>query len=310
MSVSKKLKCGVVGVGHLGQHHARILAARKECDLVGIYDIDIGRAEKIAKRCDSRPFDSLEELGASCDAVSIAVPTDQHCNVSLPLLRAGCHVLIEKPICHNLVEAERILEAANAAGTIVLVGHVEHFNPIMGFLEKAVNRPRFIKCDRLAPYDVRGTEVGVVLDLMIHDIGVILELVRSPIVDIEGIGVNVFSRSEDIANARITFRSGCVANINVSRVSEKKMREIRVFQENTYLSLDFMAQRGHLLRKEGLKLSREEIPIKKGEPLDLEIASFIDCVSKSGHPKVGTDLGISALEVAIRITEQIESNQP
>ena len=308
MGESKKLKCGVVGVGHLGQHHARILAAHGECDLVGICDIDMKRAEKIATRCSSKPFDSLEELGAACDAISIAVPTDQHCKVSLPLLRAGCHILIEKPICRNLVEAERILEAANKTGTIVQVGHVEHFNPVMGFLEEVVNRPRFIKCDRLAPYDLRGTEVGVVLDLMIHDIGVVLALVKSPILNIEGIGVNVFSRSEDIANARIVFRSGCVANINVSRVSEKKTREIRVFQENTYLSLDFIAQRGHLLRKEGLKLSREEIPIKKGEPLDLEIASFIDCVSKSGRPKVGADLGISALEVAIRITEQIKCN--
>ncbi len=307
MSESKRLKCGVVGVGHLGQHHARILALRDECELVGIHDIDEERAREIAERCGCRQYDSVEELGRACDAVSVAVPTDQHCDVSLLLLRAGCHVLIEKPICHNLSEAERILAAASRAGAVVQIGHVEHYNPVMEFLEEAVDCPRFIKCDRLAPYDVRGTEVGVVLDLMIHDIGVILELVNSPIANIEGIGVNVFSESEDIANARIAFRSGCVANINVSRVSEKKMREIRVFQENTYLSLDFINQTGHLLRKEGERLTREEIPIQKGEPLDLEIASFIDCVNKSGQPKVGADLGISALEVAIRITEQIGS---
>jgi predicted dehydrogenase len=168
-----------------------------------------------------------------------------------------------------------------------------------------VTQPQFLTADRLAPFNPRGTEVGVVLDLMIHDIGVILALVRSPIKQIDAVGVNVLSRSEDIANARITFENGCVANINTSRVSEKKVREIRVFQPANYLSLDFMNQSGHFLRKEGAELVREEIPIEKDEPLKLELASFAQVVRETGQPKVGAELGKSALEVAIQITELI-----
>jgi len=177
----------------------------------------------------------------------------------------------------------------------------------MGYLENAVTAPQFITADRLAPFNPRGTEVGVVLDLMIHDIGVILALVRSPIRQIDAVGVKVLSKSEDIANARITFENGCVANINTSRVSEKKVREIRVFQPANYLSLDFMNQKGHFLRREGAELVREEIPIEKDEPLKLELASFAEVVSKAGQPKVGAELGRSALEVAIQITEMIQT---
>jgi len=233
------------------------------------------------------------------------VPTDKHCEVAVPLLKGGCHLLIEKPLCTSLDEAEEILAVAKANGCIVQVGHIEHYNPVMGYLENAVTQPQFLTADRLAPFNPRGTEVGVVLDLMIHDIGVILALVRSPIKQIDAVGVNVLSRSEDIANARITFENGCVANINTSRVSEKKVREIRVFQPANYLSLDFMNQSGHFLRKEGAELVREEIPIEKDEPLKLELASFAQVVRETGQPKVGAELGKSALEVAIQITELI-----
>ena len=179
----------------------------------------------------------------------------------------------------------------------------------MGYLENAVTKPQFITADRLAPFNPRGTEVGVVLDLMIHDLGVILALVRSPIKQIDAVGVNVLSKSEDIANARITFENGCVANINTSRVSMKKVREIRVFQPANYLSLDFMNQSGHFLRKEGPELVREEIPIEKDEPLKLELASFLKVVKDAGQPKVGAELGKSALELAIQITELIHADK-
>ena len=175
----------------------------------------------------------------------------------------------------------------------------------MTFLEERVTAPRYITADRLAPFNPRGTEVGVVLDLMIHDIGVILQLVRSPVVDVRSIGVTVLSGCEDIANARIESENGCVANLNASRVSEKKVREIRVFQENNYLSIDFMNQKGHLQIKEGLTLHRERIPIEKGEPLKLELSHFADCVLNREVPKVGGAFGMLALEIAIRITEQI-----
>jgi predicted dehydrogenase len=237
----------------------------------------------------------------------VVVPTNHHRDVAVPLLEAGCHLLVEKPICNGLDEAAEILDAANRGDCIVQVGHIEHYNPVMAFLEERVTAPRYITADRLAPFNPRGTEVGVVLDLMIHDIGVILQLVRSPMIDIRSIGVSVLSGLEDIANARLEFESGCVANLNVSRVSEKKVREIRVFQSNNYLSLDFMNQKGHLLLRDDLALHREEIPIEKGEPLKLELLHFADCVLNREAPKVGGAFGMRALEIAIQITEQIRA---
>jgi len=318
-----KIRCGVAGVGSLGQHHARIYAALPGATLAGIYEPDDGRAKEICARFGCPRWATLEELAGACDAVSIVVPTDRHAEVALPLLARGCHLLIEKPICASLAEAEQVLAAAQARGCIVQVGHVEHFNPVMAFLEKQVDRPKYLTAERLAPYQMRGTEVGVVLDLMIHDIGIVLALVKSPIVRIDSVGINVLSRTEDIANARIQFENGCVANLSASRMSLKKAREIRVFQDNAYLSLDFMNQSGHLVKKSdllayGLKLKIglakagdpssipvHEIPIEKGEPLALELAHFVESVARSRQPKVGAALGKSALEVAIAITAQL-----
>lgn len=307
MTEHSKTRCGVVGTGYLGQHHARIYAALESCELVGIVEADDARAEEICQKYACRRFETAESLAAECDAVSVVVPTDEHCSVAVPLLQGGCHLLIEKPLCTSLVEAEAILSASKENGCIVQVGHIEHYNPVMGYLESAVTRPQFITADRLAPFNPRGTEVGVVLDLMIHDIGVILALVRSPVQQVDAVGVNVLSESEDIANARITFENGCVANINTSRVSQKKVREIRVFQPQNYLSLNFQEQSGHFLRKEGAELVREEIPIEKDEPLKLELESFAQVVRETGKPKVGAELGRSALELAIQITEMIHN---
>jgi predicted dehydrogenase len=309
MAEARKIRCGVVGTGYLGQHHARIYAALEQTDLVGIVEANDERAKEICGLYDCDRFESAAALAAACDAVSVVVPTDKHAEVAVPLLEGGCHLLIEKPLCTSLSEAEQILKAAKTRGCIVQVGHIEHYNPVMGYLENAVREPKFITADRLAPFNPRGTEVGVVLDLMIHDIGVILALVRSSIQSIEAVGVNVLSPSEDIANARITFENGCVANVNTSRVSQKKVREIRVFQPANYLSLDFMNQSGHYLRKQGAELVREDIPIEKDEPLKLELASFAEVVRETGQPKVGAELGKTALEVAIQITEMIHAGQ-
>ena len=309
MNGEGKVRCGVAGVGYLGEHHGRVYRNLDRCDLVGVFDIDRERAVSIAGKFSCRVFDSLEALGEACDAVSVVVPTDQHCAAAQSLLAANCHLLIEKPICTTLDEAELILNSATEANRIVQVGHIEHYNPVMGFLEEAVAGPVYITADRLAPFNPRGTEVGVVLDLMIHDIGIILELVRSPLKSIQSVGVNVLSLSEDIANARLEFENGCVANVNTSRVSLKKVREIRVFQANTYLSLDFMDQKGHLLRKDGERLVREDIPIEQDEPLTVELASFVECVAQNRAPKVGGAFGRSALEVAIRITDQVANHQ-
>lgn len=305
-----KVRCGVVGVGSLGQHHARIYADLEEVDFVGIVEADARRAEEISALYGCKVFPDLESLGAACDAVSVVVPTDQHKDTALPLLAQGCHLLIEKPICAHLAEAEEVVAAAKAVGAIVQVGHIEHFNPVMSYLETHVDRPRFITADRLAPFTPRGTEVGVVLDLMIHDIGVVLELVKSPLERIEAVGVNVLSETEDIANARLTFADGCVANLNTSRVSLKKVREIRVFQPAAYLSLNFMEQSGHLVRKHEGGLDKQEIPIERDEPLKLELRSFAGCVRERGDPKVNAELGKSALEVAVQVTELIRAGMP
>lgn len=310
--MSTKLRCGVAGVGYLGQHHARIYTTLPDCELVGIYEVSDARAAEICEKYHCKRFASIEELGRACDAVSIVVPTDRHCEVALPLLAAGCHLLIEKPLCVTLDEAEKILAAAKSAGRVVQVGHIEHYNPVMSRLEETVNDPRFIETERLAPFNPRGTEVGVVLDLMIHDIGVVLQLVKSPVARIDAVGVNVISPYEDIANARITFENGAVANLNVSRISLKKVRELRVFQRGAYLSIDFMNQSGHLIRMpEGrtiFDIKKEELPVEKGEPLAIELASFVRCVRENSAPKVGSELGKSALDVAIRITEMIRAN--
>jgi predicted dehydrogenase len=321
-----KIKCGVAGVGSLGQHHARIYASLPGAEFVGIYERDAKRAAEIAGKHGCKAFNSLEALGAACDAVSVVVPTDLHAQVALPLLAQGCHLLIEKPLCASLEEAEQVLAAAQAANRLVHVGHIEHFNPVMSFLEKHISHPGYITTERLAPYTTRGTEVGVVLDLMIHDIGIVLALTKSPIRKIDSVGISVLSKTEDIANARIEFESGCVANLSASRMSLKKNREIRVFQDNAYLSLDFMNQKGHLVKKSdiiayGLKLKVglakagdassipvNEIPIEKGEPLAIELAHFVDSVARLQQPKVGAALGKSALEVAIAITEQIRKS--
>jgi len=303
-----KMKCGVAGVGYLGQHHARIYSELETVELTGVFEVDDARAEEICSKYDCQRFTTLEALAEACDAVSVVVPTDRHHEVAIPLLAGGCHLLIEKPICQNLDEAADILKAAKTAGLLVQVGHIEHFNPVMSFLEEAVSAPKFITADRLAPFQPRGTEVGVVLDLMIHDIGIVLQLVNSPVERVDSVGVTVLSKTEDIANARIQFENGCVANLNVSRVSSKKVREIRVFQPSGYLSLDFMNQAGHVVNVGAGGLEKTEVPIEKGEPLKLELASFAESVRERKSPKVGGELGKTALELAIAITEQIRSN--
>lgn len=312
MMKEDKIVCGVVGVGYLGQHHARIYHELPQCSLAGILEKDDGRAEKCCKQLECRRFGSLGELAEACEAVSIAVPTDRHAEVALPLLEKGVHLLIEKPLCASLAEAERILAAAKANGCIVQVGHIEHFNPVMTYLEEHVNSPRYLTSERLAPFNPRGTEVGVVLDLMIHDIGVVLQLVRSPVVRVDAVGVNVVSPTEDIANARILFENGCVANLNVSRVSLKKVRKMRLFQPRTYLSMDFMDQKGYLMQMIGdtpdvSNIKRTKIPLRKGEPLRLELEAFAACVAEQREPRVTASLGRQALELAIEITEQIRA---
>ncbi len=302
------LKCGVAGVGYLGKHHARLYHALEGAELVGVFEPNDDAANAVCAGYGCPRYSTLEELGAACDAVSVVCPTDRHAEVAHTLIEHGCHLLVEKPLCVSSEEAESILKSANAAKVLVQVGHIEHYNPVMTFLEGEVDQPKYLTVERLAPFQPRGTEVGVVLDLMIHDVGIAMALVDSPIERIDSIGVRVLSPTEDIANARLLFANGCVANLSASRVSEKKAREIRVFQDSGYLSLDFMNQKGHLIKKSGPSLERHEVPVEQGEPLALELESFLSCVVETTTPKTDGSFGKSALEVALTITRQIQSS--
>jgi predicted dehydrogenase len=306
--MQNRIKCGVVGVGYLGEHHARVYSTLEGCSLAGVYDVDTARAEEIAKKYGCEVFDSLDDLGNACDCVSVVTPTDKHATTAIPLIEKDCHLLIEKPLTSSVDEAEQILKAAKGHNGILQIGLIEHYNPVMAFLESVVESPKFVTSQRLAPFNVRGTEVGVVLDLMIHDIGIALRLVKSEAVSIDAIGINVLSTKEDIANARIRFQNGCVADLNVSRVSEKKLREIRIFQPRTYLSLDFTAQSGHLMQMTQKGFVRSEIPIEKEEPLKIELSSFIRCVRYHSQPKVDIHFGKKTLALALKITDLIKSD--
>lgn len=305
MSLPATIRCGVAGVGYLGQHHARIYASMPGATLAGIFEPNPARAQEIAAKYGCPVFPTIEALADACDAISVVVPTDRHRDVALPLLAKGRHLLIEKPLCTNLDEAREILEAASRSGALVQVGHIEHFNPVMTWLGKEVHNPRLILADRLAPYQPRGTEVGVTLDLMIHDIGIVLALARSRVAKVEATGMRVLSPTEDIANARITFENGCVANLTTSRVSHDKMRRIQVFQPSAMLTMDFMGQEGWLVKKQGNTLQREHVPLVKVEPLRAELESFLDSVRRRAEPAISGEFGRDALDIALQVTAQI-----
>jgi len=316
------LRAGVAGVGYLGQHHARIYTELPGVVLAGVYDTDPARAAEIATKCKCAVFKSIEELGKACEVVSVVVPTNLHCAVSVQLLALGCHLLIEKPLCTSMEEAEKIVAAAQKANRLVQVGHIEHYNPVMEFLEKNVSQPRFIRTERLAPLipdpteaeepteghvNPRVKEVDVVLDLMIHDIGLVLKLVNAPLVRFDAAGSSVLTKHMDIANARLVFADGCVADLNVSRLSKKRAREWRLFQRAGYMSVDFDQGKGHYIHMTMLGLKREEIALTKVEPLKAELAALVDSVRRGQTPKMDLAFGKQALEIALAITEKIKA---
>src|SRR5207244_1270594 len=244
---------------------------------------------------------SLEECAELVDAAPVATPTNTHHEIALPLLQKSKHLLIEKPITENPEHATELAELAARNRLILQVGHVERFNPVLSALESRLTHPRFIEAHRLSPDPNRSTDIGVVLDLMIHDLEIILHLVRSPIQSIDAVGVPVLSKGEDIANARIRFENGCVANVTSSRISPERMRKIRVFQEDAYLSLDYEKQSGEIYRRESGKITRDKVPIERGEPLKQQLVSFIECASTGRAPKVSGFQGTAALELAVQL---------
>ena len=253
MAIASSPRIGVIGTGHIGRNHARLLADLAGAQFTAVHDAHAATAAEVARSYGAKPASSLAEFADSVDAATIATPTPSHFEIARYLLERGKHVLVEKPITETTSDARALAALATERGLILQVGHVERFNPVMSALEGKLNRPRFIESHRLSPYPARSVDIGVVLDLMIHDIEIILHLVRSPVRSVDAVGVPVLSRSEDIANARLRFENGCVANMTVSRVSPERLRKLRVFQEDAYLSLDYQAQEGFIYR-----LARED----------------------------------------------------
>ena len=289
----------------MGRNHARVYALLENAALTAVYDADPARAAAVAAEFGARAVTSLEALAAACDVASVAVPTVAHREVGCRLMEAGVHVLMEKPIAPTVDDAQALVETAQRTGRVLQIGHIERFNPVMRELEKKLARPRFIEAHRLSPFPNRSMDIGVVLDLMIHDLEIILHLVRSPIASIDAVGVAVLTGQEDIANARLRFENGCVANVTASRISPDRMRKLRVFQEDCYLSLDYQGQSGHIHWKEGMEIKRADVAVAPGEPLRLELEAFVASVAAGEAPAVSGQQGTAALGVALEITRMI-----
>src|SRR6266700_4214066 len=308
-----KVKAGVLGTGSLGQEHARIyaeLAAEGGVNFVGVYDLVPAAAKKTAEKFQARAFASVPELAAVCDALSIVTPTATHFDLARNLLPQGKHLLVEKPMTDQAAHAAELVRLAQQHRCVLQVGHVERFNPVFHYLEKVATQPRFIETHRLSPFPARRTDIGVVLDLMIHDLDVVLAFVKSPVTSVDAVGIPVLSLSEDIANARLRFASGCVANLTASRISPERMRKIRVFSgplNPSYISLDYRAQEGFIYRFAGEKIVREPVPIAKEQPLKLELQHFVECVRAQQTPLVSGESAKRALDLAFEITRQIEA---
>ncbi len=331
------LRVAVIGVGALGQHHARIYREMSQAgtvQFVGVFDSNPENAQRVATANRTNVIASVAEVMNIADAVSIVTPTITHFEIAEQALTCGRHVLVEKPMTDSSEQASRLVQLAHDNSLALQVGHVERFNPVYSYLEKAAARPRFIETHRLSPYPARSTDIGVVLDLMIHDLDIVLAFVKSPVKSVDAVGIPVLSKSEDIANARLRFENGCVANVTVSRVSPERMRKIRVFSggdQPSYISLDYREQEGYLYRlagsdeKEssllkklflakdsaivsefgGKKIVREPVPIEKDEPLKLELQHFVQCVREKQTPKVSGAHAKQALDLAFEITNQI-----
>ena len=330
----KKLRVAVIGVGHLGKEHARVYASMPNVQLAGVVDVDAKQGQAVASKHKTQYFAGHQELLGAVDAVSVVVPTSHHYAVAKDFLARGIAALVEKPITKDVGEAEQLVEIARKSGAVLQVGHIERFNPaLMAVLKKSI-KPKFIECHRLSPFSFRSTDIGVVMDLMIHDIDIILHLVQSDIKRLEAVGVPIMSEYEDIANARITFESGCVANVTASRISLKKLRKIRVFSEDSNISLDYLNREAMIYRKSpelkigkanwkklalqaaqlltsfngnwfGDLFSVERVKMPDHEPLAKEIESFVECATTKSRPIVSGEEGLRALRAAKQITDEI-----
>ena len=301
----EKIRVGVVGVGHLGAIHAKDYARLDNVKLAGVCDCNIERALEIGKRFRTASYSDYEELFDKVDAASIVVPTSLHYNVAKDFLNHGIHVLIEKPVTKTLSEADELIGIAKENNLILQVGHIERFNSAILAIEPYIKKPKFIECQRLGPFHKRVQDVGVVLDLMIHDIDIVLGLMKQDVMNIEAVGLSTISSYEDVANVRLTFEDGTIADITASRVTKDVVRKMRIFQGESYLSLDYVSQEAMLFEKTGEKILTKKIRIKKKEPLKKELKSFIECVRTGRRPIVSGVEGRRALAVALEIVKKI-----
>lgn len=310
--MSGKLRTAVVGVGYLGGFHAEKYAELPNSELVAVVDLDRERAESIGRRLGTRAFSCHRDILGLVDAVSIAVPTQSHYEVARDFLAEGVGILLEKPITTTLEEADDLIRLARDTGAVLQVGHLERFNPVVMALNGILTAPGFIESVRIAPFKPRGTDVNVVLDLMIHDIDIIQNIIRSPIQRIDSIGAPVFTEEEDIANARIQFENGCVANVTASRISLKSERRMRIFQPDAYITLDFQNKKVAVFRKGNGEMSPgvpnvtiDQRELAQGDVLKAEIESFLDAVAGNRQPEVTGEDGRRALETALLINKKL-----
>ncbi len=304
----EKVNVGVVGMGHLGVLHARVYAHLKSANLVGVCDVDKKRARKIGRKYKVWYYSDYQQLFDKIQAVSIAAPTSLHYKIAKDFLKAGIHVLVEKPITKTLGEADELIQIADKKNLILQVGHVERFNPAILAMEPHLKTPRFIEGQRMGPLSKKSRvkDVGVVLDLMIHDIDIILALLKSEVKNIEVIGTSSVSDYEDMVNVRLAFKNGAVCDITASRVTQEEIRKIRIFQKDSYILLDLLYHDAYIFRKKEGRIVKDKIKIKRREPLKVELKSFINCIRTSSRPIVSGREGREALSVALAILDKIK----
>lgn len=312
-----ELRAAVVGVGHLGALHARKYAELAGVRLCFVVDADPGRARNVAAQMGAVALQSHHELAGRVELVSIAVPTVAHYEIARDVMRAGIDVLLEKPMAASVAEARDLLKIARTCGRILQIGHLERFNPAIVRLRRLLNRPRFIECHRLAPFTERGTDVDVVLDLMVHDLDVVLSVTTAPVSSLDAVGVAILTDRIDVANARIRFADGLIANLNTSRVAPRRERKIRFFQPDAYISLDYEALRIQVYRKEPPpsgaaypSIAAEQIEIGEGDALRDEIAAFVHSIETRSVPEIGPQAGLRVMELSERIVEAIRDTTP
>ena len=309
--MGQKIRIAVIGVGYLGQHHARLLSVMDGVELVAVVDTKAGRAQEIAAKYATAAFTAASDIAGRVDAVTIVSPTNTHLDVALPFVQAGVAVLVEKPITSSLEEANRLLDAAERRGTLVATGHTERFNPAVAAALPLVSEPRFIEIHRLGTFPERSLDIDVIFDLMIHDLDLLLAMVRSEVVAIDAVGVNVLTPRVDIANARLRFASGCIANVTASRISRDRVRRARFFQKSSYVSIDYAAQEVDVYRlvNDGRPMIQgRRLEVTGEEPLKRELEDFVDAVRTQRRPGVSGNDGRDALALATRVADAIAVN--